>query len=47
MATRKRNPPAPSTDNVAERLLDLVGQIPSTSERLAEDPHARSREIAR
>ncbi|MEO6064840.1 MAG: hypothetical protein ABIP49_03530 [Lysobacterales bacterium] len=45
MATRKRAGTA--TDNVAERLLDLVGQIPTTSERIAADPHARAREIAR
>lgn len=46
MATRKRKR-TPSADNVAERLLDLVGKIPSTSERVAQDPHARSRELAR
>ncbi len=45
MATRKRAGTA--TDNIAERLLDLVGQIPSTTERVADDPHARAREIAR
>ncbi len=47
MATRKRSRENPATNNVAERLLDIVGQIPSTSERVAGDPHARSREIAR
>lgn len=47
MATRKRSRTASAPDNIAERLLDLVGQIPTTSERVAEDSHARSREIAR
>ncbi len=47
MATRKRSRTDSAPDNFAERILDLVGKIPSTSERAAEDAHARSREIAR
>ncbi len=47
MATRKRSRADSAPDNFAERILDLVGKIPSTSERAAEDAHARSREIAR
>lgn len=47
MTTRKRSRVAPTPDNFAERILDLVGKIPSTTERVAEDSHARAKEIAR
>jgi len=47
MATRKNSRSAISTDNFAERILDLVGSIPSTTERVANDPKARAKEIAR
>lgn len=44
MAKRSRDA---STDNLAERILDLVGSIPATRERAAEDPHTRARSLAR
>ncbi len=44
MTSRRRQA---STDNIAERILDLVGSIPAPRERAAEDPHARARTIAR
>ncbi len=50
MATRKRSgasSDSASTSTLAERILDIVGQIPTTTERAVDDPHARAREIAR